>query len=50
MSFQHTLPLLLKLTRCQVFCPLSMTDGVARILELVGNEEAKKDIIPRLIR
>ncbi|KXN88081.1 Putative acyl-CoA dehydrogenase AidB [Leucoagaricus sp. SymC.cos] len=33
----------------EVFCPLSMTDGTARIIELIGNERAKKDIFPRLI-
>lgn len=34
----------------QVFCPLSMTDGAARTIELIGNQEAKNDILPRLIR
>ncbi|KAF7768060.1 hypothetical protein Agabi119p4_7303 [Agaricus bisporus var. burnettii] len=32
-----------------VFCPLSMTDGAARTIELIGNQEAKNDILPRLI-
>ncbi|KAF5360912.1 hypothetical protein D9756_004892 [Leucocoprinus leucothites] len=33
----------------EVFCPLSMTDGTARIIELIGNEQIKKDILSRLI-
>ncbi|KAJ3570101.1 hypothetical protein NP233_g4628 [Leucocoprinus birnbaumii] len=33
----------------EVFCPLSMTDGTARIIELIGNEQTKKDILPRLV-
>lgn len=33
----------------EVFCPSSMTDGTARIIELLGNEELKRDIFPRLI-
>lgn len=32
-----------------VGCPLSMSDGAARLLELYGTEEMKKKIIPRLI-
>ncbi|KAL4251826.1 acyl-CoA dehydrogenase family protein [Abortiporus biennis] len=32
-----------------VFCPLSMTDGCARVLELIGTPALKRDIIPRLI-
>ncbi|KIJ62634.1 hypothetical protein HYDPIDRAFT_93981 [Hydnomerulius pinastri MD-312] len=31
-----------------VGCPISMTDGCARVLELVGTPEMKKDIFPRL--
>ena len=30
-------------------CPLSMSDGAARVLELYGTEAMKKEIIPRLI-
>ncbi|KAF9444339.1 hypothetical protein P691DRAFT_807532 [Macrolepiota fuliginosa MF-IS2] len=33
----------------EVFCPLSMTDGAARVLELIGNAQAKKDVLPRLV-
>ncbi|TDL23313.1 hypothetical protein BD410DRAFT_787656 [Rickenella mellea] len=32
-----------------VFCPLSMTDGCARILEVMGTPEMKREIYPRLI-
>ncbi|KAG7445758.1 uncharacterized protein BT62DRAFT_932924 [Guyanagaster necrorhizus] len=32
-----------------VFCPLSMTDGAARVIELVGTEGMKKHVFPRLI-
>ncbi|GJE98277.1 acyl-CoA dehydrogenase-like protein [Phanerochaete sordida] len=32
-----------------IFCPLAMTDGVARVLELTGSAAAKRDILPRLI-
>ncbi|KAF8645147.1 hypothetical protein AX16_007975 [Volvariella volvacea WC 439] len=31
-----------------VFCPLSMTDGTARVIELIGSPEMKKHILPRL--
>ncbi|KAI9282255.1 hypothetical protein BY458DRAFT_169937 [Sporodiniella umbellata] len=30
-------------------CPLSMTDGAARVIELLGTEKMKNDIYPRLI-
>ncbi|KAG6909136.1 hypothetical protein DXG01_001888 [Tephrocybe rancida] len=36
----------------EVFCPLSMTDGSARVIELLGSEEMKEmkeKILPRLI-
>ncbi|KAG5634790.1 hypothetical protein H0H81_000788 [Sphagnurus paluster] len=33
----------------EVFCPLSMTDGTARVIELLGSDEMKKEILPRLI-
>ena len=33
----------------EVFCPMSMTDGAARILELFGND-ATKEVYERLIR
>lgn len=33
----------------EVFCPLSMTDGAARILELLGND-ATKEVFQRLTR
>ncbi|OCH91207.1 hypothetical protein OBBRIDRAFT_543176 [Obba rivulosa] len=29
-------------------CPLSMTDGCARVIELMGTQAAKEDILPRL--
>ncbi|KAF8158133.1 acyl-CoA dehydrogenase/oxidase [Crassisporium funariophilum] len=32
----------------EVFCPMSMTDGTARVIELLGSPEMKKDILPRL--
>ncbi|TFK64633.1 hypothetical protein BDN72DRAFT_825377 [Pluteus cervinus] len=32
----------------EVFCPLSMTDGTARVLELLGSDEMKKEFLPRL--
>ncbi|KAI5117989.1 hypothetical protein M0805_004486 [Coniferiporia weirii] len=32
-----------------IFCPLSMTDGAARVIELSGTPEMKRDIFPRLI-
>ncbi|KAI0081541.1 hypothetical protein K474DRAFT_1242013 [Panus rudis PR-1116 ss-1] len=32
-----------------IFCPLSMTDGCARVLELLGTPALKRDVIPRLI-
>ncbi|KAI0685807.1 acyl-CoA dehydrogenase/oxidase [Cytidiella melzeri] len=31
-----------------IFCPLSMTDGAARVVELVGTPMMKQDILPRL--
>ncbi|KAF8903126.1 acyl-CoA dehydrogenase/oxidase [Gymnopilus junonius] len=33
----------------EIFCPMSMTDGTARVIELLGSEEMKKDILPRLV-
>ncbi|EAU86035.1 acyl-CoA dehydrogenase domain-containing protein [Coprinopsis cinerea okayama7 len=33
----------------EVFCPLSMTDGTARVIELIGNPALKRDVLPRLI-
>ena len=33
----------------EVFCPISMTDGTARIIELLGNEELKRGVFSRLI-
>lgn len=32
-----------------VSCPNSMSDGLARVMELAGTEEMKKEIIPRII-
>jgi len=32
-----------------IMCPLSMTDGAARVLELHGTDEMKRLILPRLI-
>ncbi|PVF96416.1 hypothetical protein CPB86DRAFT_827256 [Serendipita vermifera] len=32
-----------------VGCPISMTDGCARVLELLGTSEMKRDLLPRLI-
>ncbi len=29
-------------------CPLSMTDGAARVIELFGDEELRRDVLPRL--
>ena len=43
-------PLCVRLTVRQVFCPLSMTDGSARVIELIASPEMKKKILPRLIR
>jgi hypothetical protein len=34
----------------QVFCPLSMTDGTARVIELLGSVDMKKELLPRLTR
>ncbi len=31
-----------------VLCPISMTDGAVRVLELFGTEKQKKEIIPKL--
>ncbi|KAF8627499.1 hypothetical protein AX17_006310 [Amanita inopinata Kibby_2008] len=31
-----------------VFCPLSMTDGAARVIELMGTPAMKEEILPRL--
>ncbi|KAG6831929.1 hypothetical protein H0H92_006530 [Tricholoma furcatifolium] len=33
----------------EVFCPLSMTDGSVRVIELLGSKEMKEKILPRLI-
>ncbi|TFK27631.1 acyl-CoA dehydrogenase domain-containing protein [Coprinopsis marcescibilis] len=33
----------------EVFCPLSMTDGTARIIELLGKDALTRDVLPRLI-
>ncbi|KAK1232055.1 hypothetical protein PQX77_004814 [Marasmius sp. AFHP31] len=33
----------------EVFCPLSMTDGAARVLELLGTPGQRKHVLPRLI-
>ncbi|KAF5385728.1 hypothetical protein D9757_005511 [Collybiopsis confluens] len=33
----------------EVFCPISMTDGAARIMELLGTEGMKREIFSRLI-
>ncbi|HET7586674.1 MAG TPA: acyl-CoA dehydrogenase family protein [Gammaproteobacteria bacterium] len=30
-------------------CPLSMTDGAARVIELFGDEMLKRDVLPRLV-
>jgi len=30
-------------------CPLAMSDGAARLLELYGTEQEKREVIPRLI-
>ncbi|KAG5338060.1 hypothetical protein C0989_008265 [Termitomyces sp. Mn162] len=35
--------------RGKIFCPLSMTDGSARVIELLGSKEMKEEILPRLI-
>ncbi|KAA1469851.1 acyl-CoA dehydrogenase/oxidase C-terminal [Dentipellis sp. KUC8613] len=32
-----------------IFCPLGMTDGCARVLELYGNPAVQKDVLPRVI-
>ncbi|KAK0464261.1 acyl-CoA dehydrogenase/oxidase [Desarmillaria tabescens] len=32
-----------------VFCPLSMTDGAARVIELMGTKGMKEHVFPRLI-
>ncbi|KAF9013268.1 acyl-CoA dehydrogenase/oxidase [Cyathus striatus] len=32
-----------------VFCPMSMTDGAARVIELIGTPDLKKELYPRLI-
>lgn len=34
----------------KVYCPTSLTDGAAGILEMIGTEAAKRDILPRLTR
>ncbi|GAA6060682.1 hypothetical protein JCM10212_005064 [Sporobolomyces blumeae] len=31
-----------------VGCPMSMTDGAARVVELAGTDEMKRDVLPRL--
>ncbi|KAJ4482079.1 hypothetical protein J3R30DRAFT_3286869 [Lentinula aciculospora] len=33
----------------EVFCPLSMTDGAARVIELMGTEGMRREIFPKLI-
>jgi len=33
----------------QIFCPMSMTDGTARVIELSGSPKMKQDLLPRLI-
>ena len=33
----------------QIFCPMSMTDGTARVIELSGSPKMKEDLLPRLI-
>ncbi|KAF8195441.1 hypothetical protein BJ912DRAFT_847226 [Pholiota molesta] len=33
----------------EIFCPISMTDGTARVIELLGSPELKRDVFPRLI-
>ncbi|KIM43215.1 hypothetical protein M413DRAFT_444026 [Hebeloma cylindrosporum] len=33
----------------EIFCPMSMTDGSARVIELLGSPEMKEEILPRLI-
>jgi len=33
-----------------ILCPFSMTDGCARVLELYGTPEMKRDILPRLLK
>ncbi|KJA16474.1 hypothetical protein HYPSUDRAFT_206963 [Hypholoma sublateritium FD-334 SS-4] len=33
----------------EIFCPMSMTDGSARVIELLGTPEMKQRILPRLI-
>lgn len=33
----------------QIFCPLSMTDGSARVIELLGSKAMKEQVLPRLI-
>ncbi|EEB89906.1 hypothetical protein MPER_11950 [Moniliophthora perniciosa FA553] len=33
----------------EAFCPISMTDGAARVLELLGTPGMKKHVFPRLI-
>ncbi|KAF9483462.1 hypothetical protein BDN70DRAFT_904191 [Pholiota conissans] len=33
----------------EIFCPMSMTDGTARVIELTGSPSMKRDIYPRLI-
>jgi putative acyl-CoA dehydrogenase len=30
-------------------CPLSMTDGAARVIELFGDERLKREVLPRLV-
>ncbi|EGN98171.1 hypothetical protein SERLA73DRAFT_183072 [Serpula lacrymans var. lacrymans S7.3] len=32
-----------------IHCPMSMTDGCARVLELIGTPEMKRELLPRLI-
>lgn len=35
-------------TECGLSCPACMTDGVARLIELYGDDRQKRDVIPRL--
>ncbi|KIK52061.1 hypothetical protein GYMLUDRAFT_208261 [Collybiopsis luxurians FD-317 M1] len=44
-----TKALLMSADSHEVFCPLSMTDGAARVMELLGTEGMRKEVLPRLI-
>ena len=37
-------------TYSKIFCPISMTDGAARVLELIGTPKMKKEVFARLVR